>query len=417
MSDGLSPREAALRVVRRLREHGHEALWAGGCVRDMLLGHEPADFDVATNAVPDRIVELFGRTRKVGMQFGVVLVGQGPHWIETATFRSDVNYQDGRRPERVVFTTAEHDAERRDFTINGLFYDPIDGHVIDYVGGQRDLAAKIVRAIGDPERRFAEDHLRLLRAVRFETRFNFTLDPATAEAITRHAEQIRRISPERIREELAKMFAHPSRARAMEQLARLGLLNHLWPGADWSPERVARAVSILSALPEPVDFVLSLAAILHDRPRAEVEAIGLALRCSNQQIAEATWLTARHADLNEAATMSLAAFKKLLAHPRFSDLMELHRAVCIAAGLPLYSYEAAVRRRASIPPDEIAPPPLVTGDDLIAMGLRPGPAFKAILDRLYDEQLNVQMTSREDALARARGLITCDAPRGSGRKT
>ncbi|HON66141.1 MAG TPA: CCA tRNA nucleotidyltransferase, partial [Phycisphaerae bacterium] len=198
----LSIQDAALAVVKRLRDAGHEALWAGGCVRDMLLGIEPSDIDVATSAHPPQIVELFRRTREVGVQFGVVLVKQGPHWIEVATFRTDVNYVDGRRPERVVFTTAEEDAQRRDFTINGLFYDPLDRRVIDYVGGEQDVRSGIVRAIGEPSHRFAEDHLRLLRAVRFTTRFGFQLDPATAAAIREHAAGLARISAERIREEL-----------------------------------------------------------------------------------------------------------------------------------------------------------------------------------------------------------------------
>ncbi len=402
MPQELTIQEAALAVVRRLREQGHQALWAGGCVRDMLLGCAPVDIDVATDATPERIVQLFRGTRKVGMQFGVVLVRQGRHWIETATFRTDVDYQDGRRPEHVVFTTAEHDAERRDFTINGLFYDPVEQRVIDYVGGRQDLTARIVRAIGEPDRRFAEDHLRLMRAVRFATRFGFAIEPVTTEAIRRQAERIKRISPERVREELEKMLSHVSRSQAVEQLAGLGLLQHLWPGPDWPRERLTAAVRRLAALPPDTDFPLAMAALLHDVPARELEEVGRALRCSNQQIDELVWLVGSEPALHRAAAMSLAEFKRLLAHSRFGDLLELHRAVLASRALPLTTYERAVAWRESIPPEEITPPPLVTGDDLIAMGLQPGPRFGQILDVLYDAQLNRELITREAALERAR---------------
>ncbi|MEP0842429.1 MAG: CCA tRNA nucleotidyltransferase, partial [Phycisphaerae bacterium] len=197
---------AAGRIVRALKDAGHQALWAGGCVRDMLLGREPSDIDIATSATPEQIMALFKPTRKVGVQFGVVLVRKAGHWFEVATFRRDVNYADGRRPEQVVFTDAREDALRRDFTINGLFYDPITGQVIDYVGGQEDLRAGLVRAIGDPAQRFAEDHLRLLRAARFAARLGFQIEASTAEAVRAHAADLVRISPERIREELEKML-------------------------------------------------------------------------------------------------------------------------------------------------------------------------------------------------------------------
>jgi len=396
----LTLRDAALAVVQRLRRHGHEALWAGGCVRDMLLGREPEDIDVATSATPDQIVAIFARTRQVGAQFGVVLVKQGRYWIETATFRTDLEYTDGRRPEGVVFTTAEQDARRRDFTINGLFYDPIEDRVIDYVGGREALQAGVIRAIGDPAQRFAEDHLRLLRAVRFAARFGFRLESQTAEAMARYAERITRVSPERIREELEKMFAHPTRDAAFALLARFGLLSHLWPGSDWPESRVRYVKHVLEALPAEADFVLSMAALLlAESPRRVVE-IGQALRCSNEQIKNIAWLVSHKTDLDEAASMRLADFKKLLVHPRFNDLLALHRAICLTEERPLDANEAARTRRQVIPPDRIAPPPLVTGEDLISLGLEPGPQFKEILDELYDAQLNEELTTREQALAR-----------------
>ena len=396
---------AGLAVVRRLRQHGYEALWAGGCVRDMLIGLTPGDIDVATSAPPEEVVRLFTRTRQVGAQFGVVLVHQGPWWIEVATFRTDLGYQDGRRPTGVKFTTAEQDASRRDFTINGLFYDPIAKRVIDYVAGQRDLAAGLIRAIGEPAARFAEDHLRMLRAVRFATRLGFAIEPATAEAIREHAAKITRISPERIREELEQMLALPSRGESIEQTARLGLLVHLWPGSNWPTERVARAVAVLRALPAGADFVLAIAALLHDEAPAEVARVARALRCSNDQIEHLAWLVGNRQRVDEAGTMSLAAFKKLLAHPRFEHLVALHEAVCQAGGQPADACAEARRRRGSIAPQGISPPPLVTGEDLIAAGLQPGPRFKQILDALYDAQLNNELADREQALHKMRELI------------
>jgi len=396
----LTLEDAGMAIVLRLRQYGHEAFWAGGCVRDKLLKSEPVDIDVATDAPPEVIVKLFSRTRKVGAQFGVVLVRQGEYWIETATFRTDVDYQDGRRPERVVFTTAEEDAKRRDFTINGLFYDPIDDRVIDYVGGQDDLEARVIRAIGDPAERFTEDHLRMLRAVRFATRLGFRIDGLTADAIHQHAGKITRISPERIREELDKMFAYPSRAQSLEKMAELSLLKHLWPGADWPTDRIERAVRVLAALPEDADFTLSLAALLIENSPADADHVGVNLRCSNVQIDHMRWLLANCDRLDEVESLSLAAFKKLIAHDRFDDLLALHGAVLKSKGRSFDANDTARQRRDSIPANEVAPPPFVTGLDLIELGLEPGPRFKAILDELYDAQLNNELTIREQALER-----------------
>jgi len=402
----MSVREAALAVVRRLTQHGHQALWAGGCVRDMLLNTEPEDYDIATAAPPDEIIRLFTRTRKVGAKFGVVMVRQGRHWIETATFRTDQDYRDGRHPERVEFTTAEEDAQRRDFTINGLFYDPIEEKVIDYVGGRKDLDAGIVRAIGQPEERFAEDHLRMLRAVRFVTRLGFDIESATGEAIRHHAPEIVKISPERIREELEKMFAHPSRAQAVKWIADLGLISHLGLGTGWPVPRVDVAIRIVRDLPDEADFVLSIAGLLHDCSPAEVKKHGRALRCSNQQIDDLAWLLANLDRPAAADAMTPATFKRLIAHLRFDDLLSLHKAVRSTLVQSIDGIEAARTRLASIPKDEVAPPPLVTGDDLIELGLEPGPRFGKILDELYDAQLNNELTERFVALERMRALIS-----------
>ncbi|MGQ9651108.1 MAG: CCA tRNA nucleotidyltransferase [Phycisphaerae bacterium] len=405
MRPPLSIQDAALRVVKRLRQHEHQAFWAGGSVRDMLLGREPTDIDVATDALPDTIIKLFTRTRKVGAKFGVVMVRQGPYWIETATFRSDLDYHDGRHPEKVVFTTAEEDAQRRDFTINGLFYDPISNQVIDYVGGRKDLEAGIIRAIGNPARRFAEDHLRMLRAVRFSARLGFPIEPDTTAAIREQAEHISRISPERIREELEKMLSHPARAEAVRQMAELGLLDHLWPNTRWSPDRVADSIRVLSRLPEKAGFVLGMAALLNAYPPASVRQMARDLRCSNHQSDRIAWLIEHLDDIHHAEVLCLPAMKMLIAHEGFEELLELHKAVCLARGLPLDGNEVARRRKASIPPEEVAPPPFVTGDDLIAAGLQPGPRFREILDRLYDEQLDDRLMSRDQAMARMRELL------------
>lgn len=401
----LSIQDAALAVVKRLRAAGHEAFWAGGCVRDMLLHIEPTDIDVATNAHPQRIVELFRRTREVGMQFGVVLVRQGPHWIEVATFRTDVDYTDGRRPARVEFTTAQEDAQRRDFTINGLFYDPIEHHIIDYVGGQQDLAKRVVRAIGEPAHRFAEDHLRMLRAVRFATRLGFEIERTTAEAIREHAAQLSRISAERIREELERMLQRPSRAESVRQLDELKLVPYLWPDARWTDGQVERSISVLAALPEKADFVLALAALLLEHSPSEGRRIARELRCSNDETADLVWLVEHLDSIHAAEVICLPEFKRLIAHPRFDDLLALHRSVCVARGLPLDVNDAARKRRDDIPPEQVAPLPFVTGDDLIEYGLKPGPLFGDILDRLYDEQLDNRLTSREQALERMRRII------------
>ncbi len=402
----ISLEEAALKVVRRLRENGQQALFAGGCVRDMLLGLQPADIDVATDAPPDRIVELFSKTRKVGAKFGVVMVRQGQHWIETATFRSDFSYQDGRHPQQVIFTNPYEDAQRRDFTINGLFYDPLAEEVIDHVKGRRDLEAGILRAIGDPDQRFEEDHLRMLRAIRFAARFGIQIDPHTFEAIRRHGERIQQISPERIREELEKMFAHPARFRVVQLLADTNLLDHLWADAHWSKEQLSRALAVIEHLPDNVDFVLTTAALLHDRGVQEIQEIGDALRCSNRQIADTGWLVGHYRQLDHAAEMSLAKFKKLMAHNRFQDLLALHRAVCLAENRSIEANDGSRQRCEAIPADEVAPPPLVTGEDMIREGLQPGPIFKEILDQLYDAQLNKEITARDQALNQLRKMIS-----------
>ncbi len=401
-----SSRLAALMIGQGRLLTGHTALWAGGCVRDMLLGRKPTDYDVATDAEPDRVVSLFSRTRCVGEQFGVVLVKQGRRWTEVATFRTDLDYADGRHPTDVVFTTAEQDARRRDFTVNGMFHDPVADKTVDYVGGREDLERRVVRAIGDPVERFAEDSLRMLRAVRFAAKLDFTIHPATGAAIAEHAPDITRVSAERIREELEKMLTHRGRARAVADAATCGLMDHLWPDPQWSTERTAAAVGMLERLPKRVGFPCALAALLGRYPAGEVDRICRDLTCSNDERVTTVWLVEHREALNEPDKVSLADLKLLMQCPAFGDLLHLFNARLAAEGRDLEPYETMRHRAAAIPADEIAPAPLVTGDDLIAMGYAPGPAFGRVLEAAYRKQLDGEIADRDAARALARQLLT-----------
>ncbi len=410
--------EAAVSIVRELRARGFVALLAGGCVRDLLLGATPKDFDVATNAVPAEITRLFRPTRLVGQAFGVVLVKRRGTWIEVATFRSDGAYSDGRHPDSVTFTDARHDAQRRDFTINGMFLDPLTGSLLDYVGGAEDLKAKRIRCIGEPRARFAEDYLRMLRAVRFAARLDFEIEPETMRAIQAWAASLRKIAPERIREELEKMLGHPRRARAFELLRDSGVLPFIWggdadgvtgasPGAvgNWSDERFAAARRLLSNLPMDADFCAALAAILVDRPPRQLDEICRALTCSNEQREVVLWLVANARALDDPARVTLADLKRRMANPAFAALRMLVEARwCDLPEGGMWN-PALSERVASIDPASIAPPPLVTGDDLIEAGVAAGPIFKRVLDELYRQQLEGQLADRESALAEMRRLV------------
>jgi poly(A) polymerase len=388
----------ALTVVRVLADAGHQALLAGGCVRDLLLGQDPQDYDVATDAPPDRVCRLFRSTRKVGVQFGVVLVKRRQRWIEVATFRADGAYLDGRRPVTITLSDARHDALRRDFTVNGMFLDPLAMNVVDYVGGRADLQARLIRAIGDPAARFDEDYLRLLRAARFAARLDFPIEPATLAAIQGRAHRLANVAAERVREELEKMLSHPSRRQAWLLLDECGLLPYLWPGAGWEPEQIRTVEALLGRLPPEAPFELALAILLADREPAEIERISRALTLSNDQRQSAAWLVAHQADLDDPDAPSLADLKRLMACRPFEALTILARVRY--RGLPegtgrLAALEARIR---SISPDAVQPPPLVTGDDLLKRGLEPGPVYKEILDALYTQQLDERLVSREQAL-------------------
>lgn len=400
-----SMREAALGVVRTLRDAGFEALFAGGCVRDRVMGKEPHDYDVATSAPPDRVVALFRRTRKVGIQFGVVLVGVRQYWIEVATFRSDGAYRDGRRPDHVEFTDAREDALRRDFTINGMFFDPLANQLIDFVGGEADIQNELIRAIGDPVRRFEEDHLRLLRAVRFAARFGFEIEPETEAAIRAHALLVRKVSPERIHDELERMLSHPNRARAFEMLSETGLLSHLWPGADEILPHANRIHTMLAALPTEASFELGIAALLHALPPDRAEEVCRLLMCSNRTMKTAVWLIAHQNDLGRPAEVSLADLKLLMACRPFPQMLDFLAAKLTADRAPMEVHSEMVARAKAIPSDQVAPPAFITGKHLGKLGLEPGPEYKAILAKIYYAQLNGDITEKSAARNMARRLI------------
>jgi len=385
---------AAVEIIRNLTAAGHAALLAGGCVRDLLRGSPPKDYDVATDATPDRVCQLFRATRKVGAQFGVVLVRKRRRWIEVATFRSDGPYLDGRHPVRVTFSDARQDALRRDFTVNGMFLDPLQGLVIDYVGGRADLRAGLIRCIGEPSERFEEDHLRLLRAVRFAARLDFAIEPATFAATQANAPKLLKVAAERVREELEKMLTHPARRHAFELMERAGLLPYLWEGAAWQPEQLAAA----RALPAEVPFELAFAALVADRRPQDIHTICRALAYSNDQREATVWLVRHQADLDEPDAIPLASLKRLMAHGSFAALRTLAEAryQVLPDGR---ERSAALRRRlAAIAPDAVQPPPFVTGDDLAQRGVEPGPIYKEILDELYTRQLDETICSRSAAL-------------------
>ncbi len=400
------PAAAARRIIDTLRAAGHTALLAGGCVRDSLLGVAPKDYDVATDATPDRVVELFPRSRQVGAKFGVVLVRVGRHDVEVATFRRDGVYTDGRRPDSVSFGSEIEDARRRDFTINGLFYDPVADRVIDHVGGQEDLRKGVLRTIGEPDERFAEDHLRLLRAVRFAARLGFTIDPATFAAIGRHAHQLAGISVERVWLELEQILAAPSRAAGWKLLTAAGL--RPWLCSAWTFDAAVDAIGLarLEVLPATaLPAQLSAAALLADRPVPALRKIAASLRWSNRFRDDVIWLSGSLESLVCRSDLELADFKQLLAAPRWPDLLALLRADDQVRRPARPLAPAVAARAAAIPADRVAPPPLLTGDELTAAGHVPGPRLGITLEAVRRAQLNEEIDTREAAWEMAKKMM------------
>ncbi len=442
----MTEREFAVDVVRRLQEAGHQALWAGGCVRDELLGGQPTDYDVATSARPDEVRQLFRRTIEVGLAFGVVNVlgprtPSGPLQVEVATFRADVSYSDGRHPDQVRFASAREDALRRDFTINGMFYDPIRGETVDFVGGREDLQARTLRAIGDPQLRFTEDKLRLLRAVRFATRFNLAIEPATQVAIKRMAREITVVSAERIAKELRQILVSSKRTRGVTLMYELGLMTALLPellpmkglpqGLPCAPtgdlwDHVLRVLDLLEPGPS---FPLALAALLHDigKPRTVgrtpdrytfyghehvgsrlADAICARLKLSNAERERVAWLVDKHQILCDARQMRTSKLKALLIHPGICELLALHRADALASGRSTDHVEYCENLLRIWKEEDLNPVPLLTGHDLTELGLKPGPRYKHVLATVRDGQLEGTIKAKDEALDLVRRLLAED---------
>lgn len=393
-----SLREAAVHVVRVLREAGHEAYFAGGCVRDRLMGGEPSDYDVATGARPDEIGRLFRRAQSVGEAFGVMLVRHGGHAIEVATFRADGPYSDGRHPDAIEFSDAQHDALRRDFTVNGLFEDPLERRVIDFVGGREDLDAQVIRAIGPPRDRIREDRLRMLRAVRFAARFGFDIEPRTAEAIRACAAELVGVSRERIGQELRRMLSHTHRGVAAWQLQYLGLDGAVLdePGKLVAPTRLGR-------LPESADYATALCAWLLDRHGEDGDLDAIVHRWADRLMlsnaerhAFGACLDVHRLLRSDWDRLGVARQKRLAATETFSAAL----AVLAAVDRPAF---VDIRRRVQeLARTGLAPTPLIDGSDLIALGLEPGPIFRRVLDGVYDAQLEGSIATTDEALDLAR---------------
>jgi tRNA nucleotidyltransferase/poly(A) polymerase len=423
-------------VVRRLRAAGYEALFAGGCVRDLLMGREPADYDIATSARPGEVEELFERTVPVGRDFGVSLVLVEGDTYEVAAFRQESGYSDGRHPDRVSFSGPEQDAQRRDFTVNALLWDPVENRVLDFVGGRRDLEARVIRAVGDPRVRFREDHLRLIRAVRFASRLDFELEPGTLSAARELAGLCVQVSAERLQQELRVVLTDRDPAGALRLMERLGMLFCVFPELadtqgceqpeNYHPEGDVYVHTVLTVEklgPHP-EFELSMAALLHDigKPPASRRAgprhfpdhcqiggemawkVCRRLRLSNDETDRICWLVRRHLYFKDAKQMRRSTLKRLFAEPGFAQLAELHRADALASWGNLTDYNYVMRQRATMPPEEAAPPPLITGDDLVAMGYEPGPLFGKVLEAVRDAQLDGEVATPQQARTLARSV-------------
>lgn len=435
MSDPEARRDFAVEVVSRLRRAGFQALWAGGCVRDIILGLHPADYDVATNATPEQVMQALPfRAITVGVSFGVVRVRpprQPGIEVEVATFRSDLAYVDGRRPTSVVFSSPELDAARRDFTINGMFMDPESGKVVDYVGGLGDLHNKVIRAIGDPSARFREDQLRLLRAVRFAARFHFAIETSTRQALEKMARDVVTVSSERIAQELRRMLVHDNRAWAMNLALEVGLMAAILPplvemkglfqGKPVQPEGDLwdHTMLVLRLLPPEPSFALAFAALIHDVGKPFTRAhhngrtsfhnhdqvgariadqLGLRLRLSNAERERITWLVAFHQYLGEAKKLRESKLKRMLAQPGIHELLTLHRADALASTGDTEHIDYCAFYLENQPAGPINPPTLLTGHDLVRHGLEPSPRFALILEKIREAQLEGCVQSKREAM-------------------
>ncbi len=429
-------RQFAISILERLRAHGHIAFLAGGCVRDMVMGIEPADYDIATDARPEEIMALFEKTIPVGAQFGVVKVLKDGFQFEVATFRSDSTYSDGRHPDTVAFSNAEGDVQRRDFTINGMLYDPVSDNIIDYVGGKKDIEARRIRTIGDPYKRFEEDRLRMLRAIRFACRFDYQIESETASAVKKYAPKILTVSAERIREELEKIITGSRREAGIKLMDELGLLGEILPevttmkGVEQPPnfhpegDVYVHTLLTLSKLEDNPTWTLAMGALLHDVgkpvtftieerirfPYHEYRGEEMAgkicdrLKTSKAEKERIMWLVRRHLCFKDARNMRISTLKKLFAHEGYAELLVLFKADTLASSGDLSDYNFCQEMYEKLSHEEVKPKPLINGNDLIAMGLAPGPIFSKILSQVYEEQLDGKITTKEEALNMATQL-------------
>ena len=429
----MSPREAAIHVVQKLVSAGHQALLAGGCVRDALLNKEPKDYDVATSARPEQVTRLFPGAHTVGAHFGVVIVKRGEHHIEVATFRKDGTYSDGRHPDSVEFSGAEEDAQRRDFTVNGLFEDPLKGEIIDYVGGRTDLQAKVLRAIGDPEARFMEDQLRLMRAVRFATVLGFEIEPHTWAAVCKLSPRLGSVSIERLRDEFTKIMLHPNRVRGFDLMVESGLMKELLPeilvlqGCEQPPQFhpegdvYVHTRLMLSLLPAEVSLSLVLSVLFHDIAKPATQTVDengrirfnghdqlgammtadilKRLKYPNHVIEPAVEAVANHMIFKDVPKMRVSRLKRFMARPGFEDEMELHRVDCLGCHGFLDNYKLLREKQVEFASEPLIPPPLINGRDLMSHGIQAGPSLGKLLLAVQNLQLEGRLTTREEALA------------------
>ncbi|MGB2645756.1 MAG: CCA tRNA nucleotidyltransferase [Candidatus Acidiferrum sp.] len=430
----VTARELANSICDRLQQNGHQALLAGGCVRDALLGREPADYDVATDATPERVMELFPESIAVGAQFGVVLVPRDGRKVEVATFRSDVGYSDGRHPDRVVYSKSpEEDVQRRDFTINGLLMRHDTGEILDFVGGQADLKAGAIRAIGEPDRRFAEDKLRMMRAVRFAARFGFDIEHKTFTSVRKHAGAITDVSAERIREELTKILTEGAARRGFELLEKAWLLSIVLPEIaamkgvaqppQFHPEGDVwiHTLLMIEQLAAGTSPTLAWGVLLHDvgkpptfKPVSQTgnrirfdhhvdvgvrmaETICRRYRFSNEETEQIAALVANHMRFKDVDQMRASTLKRFVRLPHFDEHMELHRLDCLSSHRNLHSYDEVNRFLAETPAEEVHPQRVLTGNDLNQMGYSPGPLFSEILRAVEDAQLEGHIKTKEEA--------------------
>ena len=433
-------RNTAIEIVRRLQQAGFGAYWAGGCVRDMLRGSQPEDYDVATAAKPDDIERLFSHTIPVGKQFGVILVIEAGHQFQVATFRAEGDYRDGRHPTLVQFSDAQADASRRDFTVNGMFFDPIAEKLCDWVGGEADLGRRLIRTIGDPTERFSEDHLRLLRAVRLAAQLDFQIETETWSAIRKHAADIISVSAERIREELVKLFKAPFAARGLSLLHESGLLAQVLPeiaatascpqSPDYHPEGTVfqHLIKMLERVPAESPASLPWAMLLHDvgkpatsetdpatgsihfyeheRVGAEMsERILERLRFPRKQIDEIVFAVRYHMQFKDVQEMRKSTLRRLLLRPTFALELELHRLDCLGSHGRLDNYDFLVRAASDLANTPAAEPPWVQGRDLVELGMSPGPEMGTLLAEIRERQLEDQFASRDEALAWAKSFL------------